>query len=138
MNIRSVKKKVVIGVQIYDDVHFNLNKQALHLLKQIRRLDTIKSCVAKAFGNRSVHGWSNNKDALQVEVKGNVNAFVNQYKKGDPAPESVEYFNAKGQDEHFSYFTVTKFAEEYRRHLDILRKAGDKSVRIRTNANKYI
>jgi len=127
----------VVDVKEDIEVMFNISSQSMHILKQIRRLDNIKACVAKIVGLRKGQlDVVNSEVGLNLEIKGNVKAFVKGFAKGDPNPDSLDYFRSKSDAEDISYFSVVKLAENYRKHLAGLRKASAAVTKARSD-NKY-
>ena len=125
VNVSKGKNKIVVDVMEDNEVMFNISSQSMHILKQIRRLDKIKACVAKIVGlKKGQLDVVNSEVGLNLEIKGNVKAFVKGFAKGDPNPDSLDYFRSKSDAEDISYFSVVKLAENYRKHLAGLRKAS--------------
>ena len=77
---------------------------------------------------------NNSVVGLNQEIHGNVNAFVSGFVSGDPCPDCLVYFRSKMQSGDVSYFAVVRIAENYRKHLALLRKASTTATKAKNNS----
>jgi len=104
LNFRSVKEEPVVDVQIDQHKLGHLSKCTLRLLTQMRRLDSIKACVAKNLRPCTPHYFCNAEhEARLFEIRNTIDQFKNHFIKGDPSEEALDFFDEHYQDGKFNF-----------------------------------